>query len=151
MEASSATINIFVTTHEDHMHQSLNDQWNLTSVQNIESGSFSCYLKYITLCGDQVVNLNDFHDDISITISIATNKNIEFIPSFLYLDISSPLNVLIFQPIYHSIHSSYLHKYISFWRIIHSIITNGVSVKSYLDPIIQCIFGHNYSVTHIWE
>ena len=123
----------------------------MTSVQNIESGSFSCYLKYITLCGDQVVNIHDFHNDLSIKISAADNTNIEFLPSFLYLDISSPLNVLIFQPIYHSLHSSCLHKYRSFWRIIHSIITNGVSVKSYLDPIIQCIFGHNYSLTRGWE
>ena len=34
--------------------------------------------------------------------------------------------------------------------IIHSIITNGVSVNSYLVPRRQCIFGQNSSLTRVW-
>ena len=92
------------------------------------------YLKSLTLRGDQVVDLNYFHNDISITLSTDANTNIEVLPSFFYLYISSNLNVLIFPPIDHSLHSPCLQTYISFEGSPHSIITNGVSVKSYLYP-----------------
>ena len=69
-----------MTTHEDHLHPPLNGQWDLTYTQNIESGSFLCSLKYLTLRGDQVVNIHYLHNDLSIKLSTAANTNIEVLP-----------------------------------------------------------------------
>ena len=139
-----------MTTHEDYLHPPLNGWWYLPPVHNTDLGSFLCYLKYLTLRGDQVVNLCYLCNDLSITLSAHASTNIEVLPSFLYLYISSNLNVLILPPIDHRIHSPCLQTYISFEGSPHSIITNGVSVKSYLYPWRHCIFGQNSSLTCGW-
>ena len=77
IEASPGTNHFFVTTHKYHMNPPFTFPWDLTSAQNIDLVSLSRYLKYLTLRGDQVVNLHDFHNDVSIALSSSENTNIE--------------------------------------------------------------------------
>ena len=79
-------------------------KWYLTSTHNIDLGYFLRSLKYLTLRGDQVVNLHDSHNDLSIKLSESTNTKIEVLPSLLYLDRSSHLNILLVTPIDHRLH-----------------------------------------------
>ena len=80
IEASPGKYHIFAATHEDHLHPPFTGQWDLTSTHNIDLGSLLRFLKYITLCGDQVINLCDFHNDLSIALSTSSKNNIEFVP-----------------------------------------------------------------------
>ena len=59
IEASPGTNHIFVTTHADHLHTPQTRKWDFTSTNNIDLGSFSLSLKYLTLRGDQVFNLRN--------------------------------------------------------------------------------------------
>ena len=78
IESSPVNNHIFATTYEDHMHPPCTGQWYLMSAHNIYLGSLLRSIKYITLRGDQVVNLCDFHNDLSIAISAAVKTNIDF-------------------------------------------------------------------------
>ena len=79
-------------------------KWALKSTHKIDLGLFSRSLKYLTLCGHQVVHLCFSHDDLSIELIASENTNIEVLPSLFYFDISSYFNVLLVTQIYHILH-----------------------------------------------
>ena len=76
----------------------------LAYTQNFYLEYFSCSIKYITLCGDQVLNIRDLHNDLSILLSAAMKSNIEVLSPLLDLYISSPFRALIFPPTDEIIH-----------------------------------------------
>ena len=80
IEISPGKIQLFATTHEDHMHPPCTGQWDLTSEHNIDLGSLLYSLKSLTLRGDQFFNLCNLHNDLSIALSESANTNIEVLP-----------------------------------------------------------------------
>ena len=77
IEASPGTNRLFETTYEYHLHSPCTSQWYLTSTHNIDLVWLSLFLKSFTLRGDQVINLRNFHNNLSIALSEAANTNIE--------------------------------------------------------------------------
>ena len=86
IESSPVTNNLFVTTHEDHQHPPFTGQLYLICAHNIDLGSLSRSLKYLTLHGGQVFNLHNFHNDLSIALISYTKIDIEVLKSLFYLD-----------------------------------------------------------------
>ena len=105
IEASPGTNIRFATTHKYHTYPPCTGQWYLTSTNNIDLCSLLCYLKYITLHGYIVLNLQDFHNKLYIALSAATKTKIEVIPPFLDLVRLIPFSNIILTPNDHSIHS----------------------------------------------
>ena len=62
-----------------------------------------------------------------------------------------PFNVHLVSLIYRSLHSSFLQTYRSFGRIIHSLLTYGLSVKSAINPRIQIVLDQKSSFKCGWE
>ena len=80
----------------------------MTSNQKLDISSLLRWIIYISLCGEKFVNLRDFHIYLSIPLNATANKNIEVIPPFLDLEISSPIQVMILPPTDHSLHTTFL-------------------------------------------
>ena len=83
----------------------------MTSNQKLDISSLLRWIIYISLCGEKFVNLRDFHIYLSIPLNATANKNIEVIPPFLDLEISSPIQVIILPPSDHSLRTTFLHIY----------------------------------------
>ena len=122
----------------------------MKSAQNIKLGSFLISIKCLILCVNNVVNIRELHNNISIALSNDGNTNFEVIPPLSDLNISLQFHVLLVPTIHHILCLSYLHTYRPIGIITHLLLTNGVSVKYELSTKIQHIFDQKSSMTCGW-